>query len=318
MFFCSLFCIFVDFEQTTFSSSTSSERAQIIDGQAVDSNTFSPLSSEVGDQEITPETTHPPQGTELLIGEERQRMMSSYENVYDGVQLDPELNRLSMDATQLDIGDPFDTKQPDTHLQPIGKTSSYEKLYEGGGASEGGVVEEGESVTDVSHPPCAFVQAATYVSGYSPTSKLQFNVSNVGFVSASNTHPCPVYITVDSGLDKLACTSDDSIAYEGQGQLLKEMKERSMSCEATGQQTTDDEQRARHFSTPDMTASRQSKRVLLADYQIPCSKGTQRPLSVLVDCLLVRLLVCCQIQILSSRYSHLKFFQSSSLLAELG
>ncbi|XP_052770358.1 ankyrin-2-like isoform X10 [Mya arenaria] len=74
----------------------------------------------------------PPQPMELevLAAEERKRkMVSSYENVYTGVPLEPTVNRMSMDVSEMDIGDKFDTKQSDNKLA-AGLSSSYEKLYE--------------------------------------------------------------------------------------------------------------------------------------------------------------------------------------------
>jgi hypothetical protein len=95
-------------------------------------------------------------------------IISSYENVYDGVPLDPKINRMSGDASELDIGDRFDTKQTE-QLQTSDRSSSYEKIYE----------QEGTEMIGESHHK---------------TSHL---------TSASSRHACPIYITVEEGLDKL-------------------------------------------------------------------------------------------------------------------
>ncbi|XP_052685797.1 ankyrin-2-like isoform X40 [Crassostrea angulata] len=60
---------------------------------------------------------------------ESRNVFSSYENVYEGVPLDPKINRLSLDASELDVGDRFDTKQMDLHLRTNNRTSSYEQVY---------------------------------------------------------------------------------------------------------------------------------------------------------------------------------------------
>ncbi|XP_069109668.1 uncharacterized protein [Argopecten irradians] len=73
-----------------------------------------------------------------LASSQNRYISSSYENVYDAVPLDPEKNRLSMDASELEIGDRFDTKQSPSHLQSTELASSYEQLY----AKEEGKSEE--------------------------------------------------------------------------------------------------------------------------------------------------------------------------------
>ncbi|XP_052069486.1 ankyrin-2-like isoform X48 [Mytilus californianus] len=76
-------------------------------------------------------TNIPPihQQMESLQRSEGRNVFSSYENVYDGVPLDPKINRMSGDASELDIGDRFDTKQNE-QLQASDRSSSYEKIYE--------------------------------------------------------------------------------------------------------------------------------------------------------------------------------------------
>lgn len=63
------------------------------------------------------------------LASESRNVFSSYENVYEGVPLDPKINRLSLDASELDVGDRFDTKQMDLHLRTNNRTSSYEQVY---------------------------------------------------------------------------------------------------------------------------------------------------------------------------------------------
>ncbi|XP_062581046.1 ankyrin-2-like isoform X30 [Saccostrea cucullata] len=63
------------------------------------------------------------------LASEARNVFSSYENVYDGVPLDPKINRLSLDASEMEIGDRFDTKQMDLHLCSDDRTSSYEQVY---------------------------------------------------------------------------------------------------------------------------------------------------------------------------------------------
>ncbi|XP_056019544.1 uncharacterized protein LOC125671322 isoform X7 [Ostrea edulis] len=63
------------------------------------------------------------------LSSESRNVFSSYENVYEGVPLDPKINRLSLDASEMEIGDRFDTKQMDVHLQSDNRASSYEQVY---------------------------------------------------------------------------------------------------------------------------------------------------------------------------------------------
>jgi hypothetical protein len=63
------------------------------------------------------------------LSSETKNVFSSYENVYEGVPLDPKINRLSLDASEMEIGDRFDTKQMDVHLQSDNRASSYEQVY---------------------------------------------------------------------------------------------------------------------------------------------------------------------------------------------
>ncbi|XP_060605993.1 ankyrin-2-like isoform X12 [Ruditapes philippinarum] len=108
-------------------SITSSEQAAIIQTpDQSDNNTVSGFSNDFPESEIPPPQ---PMELEVLAAEERKKMVSSYENVYTGVPLEPTVNRMSMDASEMDIGDRFDTKQPDSKLHS-GLSSSYEKLYD--------------------------------------------------------------------------------------------------------------------------------------------------------------------------------------------
>lgn len=70
------------------------------------------------------------------LAKESKNVFSSYENVYDGVPLDPKINRLSLDASEIDVGDRFDTKQMDLHLHSDDRASSYEQVYAKGLADQ--------------------------------------------------------------------------------------------------------------------------------------------------------------------------------------
>ncbi|GAB1600877.1 titin-like [Argonauta hians] len=115
--------------------SVSSEPALMSSSQSRDNNTYSSISSsDFGEQVAAVQSQQPcreDSGSDdrALTEEDFERMMSSYENVYDGVQLTPEVSKIAANASELDIGDRFDTKQLDLHLQPTGRSSSYEQLY---------------------------------------------------------------------------------------------------------------------------------------------------------------------------------------------
>ncbi|XP_078319339.1 uncharacterized protein LOC111122316 isoform X43 [Crassostrea virginica] len=70
------------------------------------------------------------------LAKESKNVFSSYENVYEGVPLDPKINRLSLDASEIDVGDRFDTKQMDLHLHSDDRASSYEQVYAKGLADQ--------------------------------------------------------------------------------------------------------------------------------------------------------------------------------------
>lgn len=221
-------------------SITSSERAIIQTPDQSEGATNSTFSSDFGEPEL-----QPPQPLEIekVSSELKKRdMVSSYENVYTGVELDPTVNRMSMDASEIDIGDRFDTKQPDTHHQPLGKSSSYEKLYEPEKAESD---EEGECKSEST-------SASSIASG-----QLTSVVQSVRSSHLTNSHTCPVYITVESGLDKLACDAQSKqgfSAYDGQGVKLKlDVVERSMSCESDSLDERGLEaKKLRHRSSPEM------------------------------------------------------------------
>ena len=146
----------------------------------------------------------------LQRGEGRYKT-SSYENVYDGVPLDPKINRMSGDASELDIGDRFDTKQKE-QLEVSDRSSSYEKIYE---------------------------KEAKEIIGESDQTK-------TSHASFSSRHACPIYITVEEGLDKLS-------AEEANSNIFKEFKERSLSCESQLEVDHQEDLRYRHNSSPDMS-----------------------------------------------------------------
>lgn len=92
--------------------------------------TYNECSPEI-ETEITTVSTEMPnlQHQVNKLTSESRNVFSSYENVYEGVPLDPKINRLSLDASELDVGDRFDTKQMDLHLRTNNRTSSYEQVY---------------------------------------------------------------------------------------------------------------------------------------------------------------------------------------------
>ena len=220
-------------------SITSSERAVMQTPDQSEGATNSTFSSDFGEPDMLP-----PQSLEIekATKEHKKDMISSYENVYTGVPLDPSVNRMSMDASEMDIGDKFDTKQPETHHQPIGRSSSYEKVYQPEqDVSDGEGECKSESTT-----------ASSLASGLFTAS----SVSSSHMSHINNGHTCPVYITVESGLDKLACDSQSNqsfSAYDGQGIKLKlDVVERSMSCETGSLQEEKETKKLRHRSSPDM------------------------------------------------------------------
>eukprot|EP00106_Octopus_bimaculoides_P019617 XP_014787059.1 PREDICTED: titin-like isoform X6 [Octopus bimaculoides] len=132
--------------------SVSTEPALMSSSQSRDNNTYSSISSsDFGEQVAAVQSQQPcreDSGSDdrALTEEDFERMMSSYENVYDGVQLAPEVSKLAMNASDLDIGDRFDTKQLDLHLQPTGRSSSYEQLYKETGKEIAETSEQAEQV----------------------------------------------------------------------------------------------------------------------------------------------------------------------------
>lgn len=180
---------------------------------------------------------------EILAAEERKKMVSSYENVYTGVPLEPTVNRMSMDASEMDIGDRFDTKQPDSKLQS-GLSSSYEKLYE---KSEDKSEDEGECKSE-----------STTLSSASAVIDVRSSYASTIHSSHPSTgHSSPVYITVESGLDKLACsTKDATSSYSGfatHGAKGKgDLAERSVSYDSTDTLEETGDSICRPSSTPDV------------------------------------------------------------------
>ncbi|XP_063445924.1 uncharacterized protein LOC134725749 isoform X39 [Mytilus trossulus] len=94
------------------------------------------------------------QQMESLQRSEGRNVFSSYENVYDGVPLDPKINRMSADASELDIGDRFDTKQNE-QLHASDRSSSYEKIYEQESREIIAALEEDKSSVSSSHSEVA-------------------------------------------------------------------------------------------------------------------------------------------------------------------
>ncbi|XP_053392979.1 titin homolog isoform X42 [Mercenaria mercenaria] len=139
-------------------SITSSEQAALIQTpDQSENNTVSGFSNDFPESEIPPPR---PMELEVLAAQERKKMVSSYENVYTGVPLEPTVNRMSMDASEMDIGDRFDTKQSDSKLQS-GLSSSYEKLYE---KTEDKSEDEGPEKDKILYPAEVGVQQAAQIS----------------------------------------------------------------------------------------------------------------------------------------------------------
>lgn len=216
-------------------SITSSEQAAVLQTpDQSESNTASGFSNDFLESEIPPPM---PMQLEVLAAQERKKMVSSYENVYTGVPLEPTVNRMSMDASELEIGDRFDTKQPDSKLQS-GLSSSYEKLYD---KTEDQFDEEGECKSESDALSSAVVDVCS-----SKNTIIQSSHSSTG-------HSSPVYITVESGLDKLACsTSEIPSSFTAHTSRVKgEPVERSLSCDTTD--TLDDGRTmSRPSSSPDV------------------------------------------------------------------
>jgi hypothetical protein len=54
---------------------------------------------------------------------------SSYENLYHGISTEPEAPFEPTSAHEMDIGDRFDSRHKEPHLQGVGRASSFEELY---------------------------------------------------------------------------------------------------------------------------------------------------------------------------------------------
>lgn len=135
---------------------------------------------------------------ELVAEQRRKAMVSSYENVYTGVELEPEKNRMSLDASEIDIGDRFDTKQSESKLHS-GISSSYENIYD---RPEEVSDDEGECKSE------STTLAAASSAVIDARSSLASSVLTSNTVTSNSS---PVYITVESGLDKLACSSESPV-----------------------------------------------------------------------------------------------------------
>ena len=247
--------------------SASTEPALMSSSQSRDNNTYSSISSsDFGEQVSSLQsqqlTTQEVLSEEQALTEEDfQRMMSSYENVYDGVQLTPDVNRLSMNASELDIGDRFDTKQLDMHLQPTGRSSSFEQLYQ---EEIGERPAEESKLAEQSAYPIKPIegefnqQAMTASSSLSSSSLVSKEQSAGGKKLKSKQHKrsvrfrsdhSPVHITVESGLDTLGC--DDPLG-QTQDPPHVETWERTYSWDPDWDQTRC---RNRTYSTPGKTSN---------------------------------------------------------------
>ena len=223
-------------------------------------NTYSTVSSDFNDSSLPSQpvltTELPPISAQMerLIKDDGKRVVSSYENVYDGVPLDPQVNRLSLDASELEIGDRFDTKQTDLHLQPDDRTSSYEKVYD----TQKEPVQLGESNAvscTTASLSSALVNDLVISEAFSQSTFMSPAViSLIQTSSPSTSHACPIYVTVEEGLDKLVCDKDHLEVVPSM--LIRDLGERSLSCETHDPQheSTIESSRPRHTSTPDMSS----------------------------------------------------------------
>lgn len=141
---------------TETQSSESSEQALIQFLDSADNNTQSNISSDkefgAGSErefdtysQLEPTAPcMPPSPTTQGSG-----LSSSYENLYMGIATEADITEEPLSAKDLEIGDRFDTRQIEPHLQGMGRTSSFEELYAAGlevartPADHG--VDEGES-----------------------------------------------------------------------------------------------------------------------------------------------------------------------------
>ncbi|XP_050393549.1 titin isoform X4 [Patella vulgata] len=91
-------------------------------------NTMSALSSDNGYRQ---EIIDNGEDEERIPSEDIPKpMLSSYERLYEGVPIEPESQPEITAESQMDIGDRFVSGQQDLHLQSLGKSSSYEHLYD--------------------------------------------------------------------------------------------------------------------------------------------------------------------------------------------
>ncbi|WAQ95643.1 hypothetical protein MAR_028333 [Mya arenaria] len=179
-------------------------------------------------------------------------MVSSYENVYTGVPLEPTVNRMSMDVSEMDIGDKFDTKQSDNKLA-AGLSSSYEKLYEKAAGDDEDAEGECKSESALMSSASAVVDVRSSIASVVHTSQ-----------PVTTNHSSPIYITVESGLDKLACSSSeiDSQQYADlslsphaghSSRVRGDLVERSASCDSAELLDEGYRNMVRPVSSPDVT-----------------------------------------------------------------
>lgn len=216
----------------------------------------------------------------LHAEEHKKAMTSSYENVYTGVPLEPEVNRMSVDASEIDIGDRFDTKQSESKLQS-GLSSSYEKLYEKAAElSE----EEGECKSESTPLTAASSAVIDVRSSFASTVLPSHSVTS---------NSSPVYITVESGLDKLACSGDEpdiglarisgSGGHVGHASRVKvDLSERSASCDTEDHLSEGPKPISRPVSSPDV-----SFQVDAAIHLDKCDKGRSYPIAFVSHCFLL-------------------------------
>ncbi|XP_076460031.1 uncharacterized protein LOC143293050 isoform X35 [Babylonia areolata] len=88
--------------------------------------------------QIEPSCMPPSQKSEDLV------RSSSYENLYQGLSVEAESPLEPVSVQDLDIGDRFDTRHTEPHLKSVGRTSSFEGLYDIGVTSHAFTQEGGE------------------------------------------------------------------------------------------------------------------------------------------------------------------------------
>lgn len=186
--------------------------------------------------------------SQSLSQEQQDAMISSYENVYDGVNMEAE----EEPEGDMEVGDKFDTRQPDPHLEGMEKSSSFERLYESAQGAEAADLGQGE-LCGVDEK----VQNPDLKHGKQHSTNTAPDIVSSHCASRFSSHKQilsgPIDITVESGLDLLVDDScmADSVFYGHDQEQMSCSFERSHSCETEGRLAKPDDSRHRHSSTPD-------------------------------------------------------------------